>query len=785
VTLDIALVLGILVAALALFISEIIRIELVALLVLSVLALTGLVTPTEALGGFSNPAVITVWAMFILSAGLTRTGVAELIGNRILRWVGPGEVRMIVAIMLVAGVLSAFMNNIGVAALMLPVVMKLARKGGTPPSRLLIPLAFGSLLGGLTTLIGTPPNLLVSESMHERGMAAFSMFDYTPVGGAVMVTGVVFVALVGRHLLPRRDPAREASAPGLIELPRQYRLDELSAVVRLPAATPLSGRTLAQSRLGSTTGLIVYAILREGRTLLAPEPRDVLHAGDRLLVEGTLDRFNELRGWRELIVDEDASGFAAVVSSEIGIRELRVTRGASIVGQTLAESAFRRRFGGIVLAIRRGSRVSQANLARQPLAVGDRLLVQARRTDLEALGNAPEFDDPEPVSEEELENLYDLREHIFTVRVPADSALEGRSLAECRLGDAVGLGVLGMRRGDSTRLLPGGDEPLSAGDVLLVRGSRDDVSIFRGLQGLEIESEAAPELRDLESERAGLIEAMLSPRTSLAGKTPDQLQFRQRYGLQILAVLREGEVLRANLRDTMLRFGDALLLMGPREKLAVVAQDPDFLALSDVAEPVTTKRAPLAVLIMMAVVAPVVLGWLPIAIAAVSGAALMILVRCISMDDALRAIDWRSVVLIAGMLPLGTALQTSGGAVFAADALLSALGDAGPWGVLVVLYLVTATLTCVIPTAALVVLMAPIALKASSSVGLSPQAAMMALAMAASASFTSPVSHPANLLIMGPGGYRFVDYVKVGVPLTLIVMLVVLLVLPFFWPIAV
>ena len=784
-TLDIALVLGILVAALALFISEIIRIELVALLVLSVLALTGLVTPTEALGGFSNPAVITVWAMFILSAGLTRTGVAELIGNRILRWVGPGEVRMIVAIMLVAGVLSAFMNNIGVAALMLPVVMKLARKGGTPPSRLLIPLAFGSLLGGLTTLIGTPPNLLVSESMHERGMAAFSMFDYTPVGGAVMVTGVVFVALVGRHLLPRRDPAREASAPGLIELPRQYRLDELSAVVRLPAATPLSGRTLAQSRLGSTTGLIVYAILREGRTLLAPEPRDVLHAGDRLLVEGTLDRFNELRGWRELIVDEDASGFAAVVSSEIGIRELRVTRGASIVGQTLAESAFRRRFGGIVLAIRRGSRVSQANLARQPLAVGDRLLVQARRTDLEALGNAPEFDDPEPVSEEELENLYDLREHIFTVRVPADSALEGRSLAECRLGDAVGLGVLGMRRGDSTRLLPGGDEPLSAGDVLLVRGSRDDVSIFRGLQGLEIESEAAPELRDLESERAGLIEAMLSPRTSLAGKTPDQLQFRQRYGLQILAVLREGEVLRANLRDTMLRFGDALLLMGPREKLAVVAQDPDFLALSDVAEPVTTKRAPLAVLIMMAVVAPVVLGWLPIAIAAVSGAALMILVRCISMDDALRAIDWRSVVLIAGMLPLGTALQTSGGAVFAADALLSALGDAGPWGVLVVLYLVTATLTCVIPTAALVVLMAPIALKASSSVGLSPQAAMMALAMAASASFTSPVSHPANLLIMGPGGYRFVDYVKVGVPLTLIVMLVVLLVLPFFWPIAV
>ncbi len=784
-TAEIALVLAILVAALLLFVTEIIRMELVALLVLSVLALTRLVTPTEALSGFSNPAVITIWAMFILSAGLTRSGVAEMIGSRILRWVGPGEVRMIAAIMLVTGLLSAFMNNIGVAALMLPVVLTVARRSDTPPSRLLIPLAFGSLLGGLTTLIGTPPNLLVSESMRDRGMVPFSMFDYTPVGGAVMLVGIVFVALVGRHLLPRRDPAREASAPGLIELPRQYRLDERSAVVRLPADSPLSGRTLQESRLGSTTGLIVYAILRDGRTRLAPGPSDVLQAGDRLLVEGTLDRFNELRGWREMILDEDASILDADSLSEIGLAELRVAKEASIVGQTLAESAFRHRFGGIVLAIRRGSRVSQANLARHPLAVGDRLLVQSRRSNLEQLKNAPEFEAPEQIPEPDLAAHYGLRERIFTLRVPPGSALEGRSLAQCRFGDAIGLGVLGMRRGDSTRWLPGGEELLRAGDLLFVRGSRDDVEIFRGLQAMEIEGETIPEFRDLESERAGLIEAMLSPRTSLAGKTPDQLAFRQRYGLQILAILREGEVLRSNLRDTMLRFGDALLLMGPREKLQVVGRDPDFLLLSDLAQPVATKRAPLAVLIMFAVVAPVALGWLPIAISAVSGAALMILVRCISMDQALRAIDWRAVFLIAGMLPLGSALQNSGGALFVAEALLAALGDAGPWGVLIVLYLVTATLTCVIPTAALVVLMAPIAIKASSSVGLSPQAAMMALAIAASASFTSPVSHPANLLIMGPGGYRFVDYVKVGVPLTLIVMVVVLLVLPLFWPIAV
>jgi len=207
---QIALVLTILGLAVALFATERLRMDLVALLVLGSLALTGLVSPSEALSGFSNPAVVTVWAVFILSGGLSRTGVANFVGRQVLRLAGQGEVRLVVTIMLTAGVMSAFMNNVGVAALLLPVVMDIARRTDRPPSKLLMPLAFGSLLGGMTTLIGTPSNILVSDALREHGLRPFQLFDYMPVGLVALLVGVGFMALVGRHLLPARDPIRES-----------------------------------------------------------------------------------------------------------------------------------------------------------------------------------------------------------------------------------------------------------------------------------------------------------------------------------------------------------------------------------------------------------------------------------------------------------------------------------------------------------------------------------------------------------------------------------------------
>jgi di/tricarboxylate transporter len=408
-------------------------------------------------------------------------------------------------------------------------------------------------------------------------------------------------------------------------------------------------------------------------------------------------------------------------------------------------------------------------------------MVQGRRVHLDALRKMPDFEERAAFDEAALTELYRLRGRILTVRLPEGSVLEGKTLAESRLGDALGSGVVGLVRDGETLLMPEADERLCSGDRLLVRGRREDVDVFRAVQRLEIESEA-PAAASLESERIGLMEVVLSPRASLSGQSLRDLAFRARYGLQVLAVLRQGRVHRSDLGNETLRFGDALLLMGPREKLDLLSREPDFLILDRPGPLPRTGKASLSVLIMAGVLVPVLLGWLPIAIAAICGAALMVVTRCITMDEAYRAIEWRSVFLIAGMLPLGTALDSTGAASFLAGGVLGLARPLGPWGGVLALYLVTTAATSIIPTAALIVLMAPIVTDVSTGMGLSTHAAMMAVAIAASASFTSPVSHPANVLVMGPGGYRFVDYVKLGIPLTLVVMVIALLVLPFVWP---
>ncbi|MEE8249390.1 MAG: SLC13 family permease, partial [Gammaproteobacteria bacterium] len=240
-----------------------------------------------------------------------------------------------------------------------------------------------------------------------------------------------------------------------------------------------------------------------------------------------------------------------------------------------------------------------------------------------------------------------------------------------------------------------------------------------------------------------------------------------------------------NLDQLLLQFGDALLLLGPRQRLAVLERDPEFLVLTPVTHrSVDTAKAPLAGGIMLLVVLSVLTGWLPIYIAAVIGATLMILTHCLTMEEAYRAIDWRAIFLIAGMLPLGTAMEQTGAAALLAEQTMNVLGPLGPWWVIGGLYLITAAGTMIIPTAALVVLMSPIVLSASADLNVAPQTAMMAVALAASASFTSPISHPANILVMGPGGYRFVDYLKLGLPLTAIVFVTVMLLLPIFWPLS-
>ena len=781
---DVWLVFGILATTMVLFVTEKLRVDLVALLVLVTLALTGLVSTSEALSGFASPAVVTVWAVFVLSGGLARTGVAGLIGQQVLRVAGAGELRLTVVIMLVTAAMSAFMNNVGVAAMLLPVVMDIAQRTGRAPSRLLMPLAFGSLLGGLNTLIGTPPNILISDAMAGAGMEPFGMFAFSAVGLPLTLAGILYMALVGRYLLPERNPAREAVADEPDDLDRPYALTERLVVLRVPEGSPLAGLPLAASRLGTALGLNVLAVLRGETRLLAPGQVLRLAAGDRLVASGRLDWLEELRGWQGLGRDDRVPDLERLLTANTVMTELKLPPRSRLVGQTLRQAGFRRRFGLNVLAI------------------GQPGIESARRTDLQDV-RLPDgamllvYGPPEAVSAAEAAGIasatvlsatqvaerYRLQERLMNLELPAGSQLAGATLAESRLGDAFDLVVLGIERGDKLLPMPAPNARLEAGDALIVEGREEDLELVAGLQALTLEDGPPPRLDQLESDQVGLAEVILSPHTQLTGRTPRDLGWRSKYGLTVLAILRGGRPLRSGLADIPLKLGDALLVYGPRAKMGLLGAEPDFVVLTQSAQELPrSDKAGLAAAIMALALLPVILGWAPIAICAIAGAAAMVLGGCLTMDEAYRYIEWKAVFLIAGLLPLGIAMEQTGAARLLAEVVVAVLAPLGWAAVVGGLFLLTNVMTQIMPNPAVAVLMAPIAIGAAADLGMSPAALMMVIAMAASAAVMSPVGHPANVLVMGPGGYRFSDYLKVGLPLTVILMLVTLAVLPWVWP---
>jgi len=468
-TFEIALVLGILAVSLILFISEVIRMDLVAMLVLGTLAITGLVDSNEAFAGFSNSAVITVWAMFILSEGLTRTGIADIIGRQVMRVAGRREFAMIVVIMVTGAVLSAFMNNIGVAALMLPVVVEVSRRTRIPASRLLMPLAYSTLLGGLTTLIGTPPNLLISEAMTQNGYEPFKLFDFTPLGGAVMVIGVLFVAFFGRFLLPKKkaDRVKHVSQRSLRA---RYKLHDRTFMMRVPTHSVLVGKTLAESRIGSSTGLIILALVRRGRSDTLPSRQTIIRGGDGILVQGRIDQFRELRRWSDLVIEREAPVLKSMVADQIAYAEITVAETSQLVSELVRDAAFRSRFNVTVVGLMRGDQYRLTNLAYVPLRKGERILVQGEVEAIAALEKFSDFTEVEVLTPERLEKQYQVDERLFVVRLPKGSDLAGSTMGKSRLADVFDFRVIAIFRDSVLTVMPKSDEDLLGGDLILIEG---------------------------------------------------------------------------------------------------------------------------------------------------------------------------------------------------------------------------------------------------------------------------------------------------------------------------
>jgi di/tricarboxylate transporter len=785
---EMIMVFSILITSVILLVTEWVPMEVVALLVLGATAVTGLVTPVEAIAGWSNPAVITVWAVFILSSGLTHTGVANIIGQIVLKVSGRSESSIIAVIMVSAGVMSAFMNNVAVAALMLPVIMDISRQTGHTSSRLLLPLAYGSLLGGLMTKIGTPPNLIVSEMLRDSGMETFGLFDFTPVGIAVLLGGTAFMVLAGRHLLPRKNLAQEASHSSGPSIEEQYELQERVFTLQVPEASAIVGKTLLEIHLGSILGLNVLGITRKDRTIPAPSPFEKLQALDCLTVEGPAKHIDRLKSLQNNLKDfniERVENIAALlVSDKVKVAEVNLTTDTPLNNMTLGQAAFRGRYQANVLGIKRNKDIYTANLKDFKLKPNDILLIQGEEVQLKQVDAQDGFGKLTIIPADHLVDVYRLNERMMKIQLPPEAMMDGLSLEQSRLGAALGIRVLSIIRGDQHYSLPTSSDILRSNDTLVLEGEQHSLYALRDLGELMLVSDQSMDLNRLEAANVGLVEATLHPHSKLAGKTLGDLHFRDKYGLNVLSIWRQGKVFRSDyLGELALHVGDAMLLYGPREKFKLLAAEPDFLVLTESAQKTPEfKKAKLSLLIMLCAILPAVLDIVPIYISTLIGAAFMVITRCLTMEEAHQSIEWKGIILIAGMLPLGTALDNSGAAQFLANGVVQIVGPLGPMAVMAGLMALTFMATCIIPTAALVVLLVPIVLSTASSMGISPHSLMMAVSLSASASFMTPISHPANIMVMGPGGYKFSDYMKVGGPLTLVVFVIVLILVPILWP---
>lgn len=562
------------------------RPELVALLVLVALEIPGILTRDEALSGFSNSAVITIIGLFVISAALERTGVADRMATLLVRVGGRSEIRLIGVVMLLASTLSLVMNNIAAGAVLLPATIMAGRRSSVPSSKLLMPLAFGAALGGMATIF-TTANILVSTTLRAGGYAPLTFFDFLPLGSLVVVAGVLYMLLVGRHQLPAADPLATADTRSLL-----------------------------------------------------PE-------------------------------------------------------------------------------------------------------------------------------------IYQLHDRLWEVQISSDSSLIGQTLAQAQVGDTLGVTIVSIFHGQSADLAPGPEHVLAADDVLLVAGREEQV---RRLPGVAIGRETRAS-GYFTNPQVQVAEAVVAPRANILGQTLKEIEFRRRYGVTVVAVWQQGQAYRTHIGDIRLQAGDALLLVGPPERLAQLQQNPSLILVTPVADtrqrPARSKRR-LAIAISVLVLGLSTINWLPTSIAVLLGVVLLVLTNCLTMDEAIQSIEWKTVFVIAGLLPLNIAMQKTELANTLGSLLVSGVGAYGFVPLIAGLFLGTMALTQVIGGQVSALIMAPIAIAAAAGSGVNPRTAGIVVAIACSASFLTPLAHPVNLLMMGPGGYTFKDWGRVGTGLTAVCFVVVI-----------
>lgn len=671
---------AILALTMGLFLWGRLRHDVVALAALLACVIAGLIPAELAFAGFGHPAVITVASVLVLSHGLQQSGAVDGLTRKIIPR-NRGRTATLAALMGLGALLSSFMNNVGAMALLMPIAVQVAGRLEMTPGQVLMPLAFGTILGGMTTLVGTPPNLIVSGFRADAGLGQFRMFDFAPVGLSVAALGVAFVVFLGWRLVP----ARKASTG------EGFETGAYLTEVRVPEKSKAVGLTLRQieTELDGAEAQIVGLIRNEVK-MIAPHGGRRIRPDDILMLEADVDGLAEALSAFGIKLEEQGS------SSERAAREEEAEAKAEAKAEARAEKA------------------------------------EARADKAEAKAEA--------------------------------RAGEGRA-GEGRAG-----------RADSP---PRAERAAEAARTITreVKQADDDVA-----------AAARKKERDAEEDRSRdedivLRELAILPASSLVGRSARDLRLRSRYGLNLLAVAREGRRPRARLRTLKLKSGDLLMMQGPAEVLSDFANDSGCVPLGGRELRIPDPRlAILSTAIMGGAILLVTLGLLPTAVAFALGVLASMVLRTVPLRDVYTAIDWPVVVLLAALIPVAGAMEETGAADVLARFLVETVARGHAVAALAVILIVTMTLSDVMNNAATAAVMCPIALGIAASLGVNPDSFLMAVAIGASCAFLTPIGHQNNTLILGPGGFHFGDYWRLGLPLEVLVVAVSLPMLLIVWP---
>ncbi|MFJ8461138.1 SLC13 family permease [Lysinibacillus xylanilyticus] len=598
------------------FVTNKVRADLVAIVSLLAFVITDILTPAEALAGFSNSVVLMIAGLFVVGAGILRTGLAGMAGQLLLKWSGNSELKLFVLLLIIVGSVGAFMSNTGTVALMMPIVVSIAISMKVSPSKFLLPLSYVASLSGLMTLIASPTNLIVSQLLVDRGYNKLGFFEVSPIGIVGMITGITYLVLVRNILLPNDKNRTQTNA---------------------------------------------------------------------------------------------------------------------------------------------GYKLSPKKIIKQ----------------------------------------YDLNNRLFKIFVPEDSPIVDTTLAELKLPATYALCMMKIHRKaqEGINLLPmtyqemaGPTSVIHGKDELYIQGEEEDVRRFTTDYHLQMQELAEGEADELVSKHLGIAEVLLTPNSSFINETVSSLGFREKYNLNIIGINRRGGYKLQDMITHKLKFGDAILVQGAWDEILLLARETqDVVVVGQPKEHASvaaaTGKASIAGAIMLLMILLMAFEVFPAVISVMIGAVLMILTGCLrNMEDAYSNMNFESIVLVAAMLPMATALEKTGGMAILSDGIINALGDYGPYGVLIGVYILTVIFGQFISNTATAVLFAPIAMNAAIAMEVSPTTFMIAVAVAASMAFVTPIASPTNALVMTAGGYKFMDFVKIGIPLQIVMFIVMMLAIPFFFP---